>query len=76
MDELDRIFTQKKTSTKKNTPKEKKPSPKDTYSIRQENNKTLSKHTEEGFRIYSTEDLNIGKGGQTEECPFDCTCCF
>ena len=35
-----------------------------------------SRFTEEGFKIYSTEELNIGKGGDTADCPFDCNCCF
>jgi hypothetical protein len=35
-----------------------------------------TRFTEEGFKIYSTEELNIGKGGETEDCPFDCNCCF
>lgn len=35
-----------------------------------------TKFTEEGFKIYSTDDLEIGKGGETEDCPFDCKCCF
>jgi hypothetical protein len=26
--------------------------------------------------LYSTEELNIGKGGDTEDCPFDCKCCY
>jgi hypothetical protein len=26
--------------------------------------------------LYSTEELNIGKGGDTEDCPFDCQCCY
>lgn len=32
--------------------------------------------TEEGYKIYTPEELNIGKGGNTSECPFDCKCCF
>lgn len=32
--------------------------------------------TEEGWKIYTPEELNIGKGGETELCPFDCDCCF
>ena len=32
--------------------------------------------TEEGFKIYTTDELNIGKGGDTADCPFDCNCCF
>lgn len=30
----------------------------------------------EGLPVYSLEELNIGKGGGTPDCPFDCTCCF
>ncbi|CAO1621251.1 unnamed protein product [Jaminaea pallidilutea] len=33
--------------------------------------------TEEGYAIYSAEELKISKGaGDTPLCPFDCTCCF
>eukprot|EP01130_Rhizamoeba_saxonica_P004134 TRINITY_DN1704_c0_g1_i1.p2 TRINITY_DN1704_c0_g1~~TRINITY_DN1704_c0_g1_i1.p2 ORF type:complete len:110 (+),score=30.09 TRINITY_DN1704_c0_g1_i1:3-332(+) len=32
--------------------------------------------TEEGYRIYTLDELNIGKGGDTPDCPFDCQCCF
>jgi hypothetical protein len=35
-----------------------------------------TRFTEEGFKIYTTEDLNIGNGKDTEDCPFDCNCCF
>ena len=31
---------------------------------------------EEGLPIFSTEELNIGKGGNTGACPFECDCCF
>ena len=36
------------------------------------------KYTEEGWPIYSEEELKIGddKGGETADCPFDCQCCF
>ena len=34
------------------------------------------KYTEEGWPIYTEEELNIGKGGETADCPFDCQCCF
>lgn len=29
-----------------------------------------------GIKIYSEEDLKIGKGGNTRLCPIDCNCCF
>ncbi|EFP88265.2 uncharacterized protein PGTG_14349 [Puccinia graminis f. sp. tritici CRL 75-36-700-3] len=32
--------------------------------------------TEDGLMIYSVEELKIGLGQDTPECPFDCQCCF
>ncbi|EFJ51167.1 hypothetical protein VOLCADRAFT_103551 [Volvox carteri f. nagariensis] len=33
--------------------------------------------TEEGYAIYTEEELGLGKkGGDTDLCPFDCDCCF
>lgn len=36
------------------------------------------KRTEEGYAVYSEEELGLGKkgGGDTPQCPFDCNCCF
>lgn len=35
------------------------------------------KKTEEGFAIYTEDELGMGKkGGDTDKCPFDCDCCF
>jgi len=35
------------------------------------------KTTEEGFKIYTVDELKIGQGeGDTDLCPFDCNCCF
>ncbi|KAF4723911.1 hypothetical protein FOZ63_008614, partial [Perkinsus olseni] len=34
------------------------------------------KRTEEGYKIYTEEELKIGQGGNTPDCPFDCWCCF
>ncbi|BGP49573.1 hypothetical protein JCM10450v2_005468 [Rhodotorula kratochvilovae] len=34
------------------------------------------KKTEDGLPIYSFDELRIGFGGDTPECPFECTCCF
>lgn len=31
---------------------------------------------ESGMKIYNEEQLNIGKGGNTPQCPIDCSCCF
>lgn len=32
--------------------------------------------TEDGFRIYTDKELNMNKGGDTKDCPFDCSCCY
>ena len=36
------------------------------------------KKTDDGFAIYTADELKIGlKGsGNTDKCPFDCDCCF
>lgn len=33
------------------------------------------KFTEDGLPIYTEKELGLGKGGDTELCPFDCDCC-
>jgi len=33
-------------------------------------------YTDDGYRIYTEDELNIGIGGDTADCPFDCQCCF
>jgi hypothetical protein len=38
--------------------------------------KSKRRRTEDGLLIYSAEELNVGKGGNTDDCPFDCWCCF
>ena len=30
----------------------------------------------DGLRIFTEEELKIGQGGGTADCPFDCDCCF
>jgi hypothetical protein len=35
------------------------------------------KYTEEGYPVYTEEELGLNKaGGDTPDCPFDCNCCF
>lgn len=35
------------------------------------------KYTEEGYPIYTEEELKLNmEGGDTPDCPFDCNCCF
>ncbi|EZG65889.1 hypothetical protein GNI_081900 [Gregarina niphandrodes] len=33
-------------------------------------------YTEEGWPIYTMEELKLGQGGGTKLCPFECECCF
>ncbi|GBE59772.1 hypothetical protein, conserved [Babesia ovata] len=35
---------------------------------------TARRRTEDNLPVYTIEELNIGKGGDTDLCPFDCTC--
>ena len=35
-----------------------------------------NKYTKEGYKIYTADELKIGQGGDTPDCPFDCECCF
>ena len=34
------------------------------------------RYTEDGFPIYTDKELRVNEGGDTEDCPFDCQCCF
>ncbi|KAL4162748.1 hypothetical protein PRNP1_003280 [Phytophthora ramorum] len=34
------------------------------------------RYDEDGLAIYTESSLQIGKGGDTKDCPFDCWCCF
>ncbi|GLD95716.1 hypothetical protein PINS_up004394 [Pythium insidiosum] len=34
------------------------------------------RYDEDGLPIYTEASLQIGKGGDTADCPFDCWCCF
>jgi len=80
MDTIDKIFSQKSTDAKKqrdkDKPKRATPQPRETFSVRGSARKDGSTHTEDGLKIYSAEELRIGKGQNTPLCPFDCECCF
>ncbi|CAM0141031.1 unnamed protein product [Umbelopsis sp. WA50703] len=38
--------------------------------------KKSKRMTDDGYPLYDVKDLNIGLGGDTPDCPFDCTCCY
>jgi hypothetical protein len=48
----------------------------DPFALTERENKKSLDLTEEGWKIYTPEELSIGKGGETADCPFDCNCCF
>lgn len=31
--------------------------------------------TDDGFNLYTEEELGLGEPGSTPDCPFDCQCC-
>lgn len=35
-----------------------------------------ARKTTDGLKLYSEDELKIGKGGNTRKCPIDCDCCF
>ncbi|KAL6746650.1 hypothetical protein V8C86DRAFT_2936253 [Haematococcus lacustris] len=43
-----------------------------------EETKKGRKRTEEGYAVYTEEELGLGRpdAGNTDLCPFDCECCF
>lgn len=77
--EIDEIFAAKKTIKKEDATPQTKPTSKIKKSQLEEDelfNLKKSRKTEDGFKIYTKEELKIGLGGDTEDCPFDCTCCY
>ena len=76
--DLDSLFKNKKSKAIKKPEKDVK---KDAKPVKFEKPTVTKKegprkYTEEGFKIYSAAELKMGQGGNTEDCPFDCDCCF
>ncbi|KAJ1910869.1 hypothetical protein GGI13_000273 [Coemansia sp. RSA 455] len=81
--ETDDIFTAKATksvtvvdatATTTTTNQQKRPPKSDDFA---DSRGKGSKYTDDGLRVFYMEDLRIGEGeGETELCPFDCTCCY
>ncbi|KAI9105841.1 hypothetical protein DFS34DRAFT_644646 [Phlyctochytrium arcticum] len=34
------------------------------------------RRTDDGYKLFTTEELGIGKGADTPQCPFQCWCCY
>jgi hypothetical protein len=30
----------------------------------------------DGLAVFTEDELKVGQGGNTPQCPFDCECCF
>ncbi|CRH00060.1 conserved protein, unknown function [Plasmodium relictum] len=82
---IDDIFSKIKTKSTKDdeTKKVKKDQESVTKNKKKKDKNNVSKQkvnerlcTPDGLPIYSMEELKIGKGGYTKECPFECNCCF
>ncbi|WFD25460.1 hypothetical protein MNAN1_000420 [Malassezia nana] len=65
--------TSSKTST---APKQSRARPDDEDAAFADSRGRDRKRTEEGFRIFTEEELRLNEGGGTPLCPFDCNCCF
>ena len=77
---LDALF--KKKASKASKSKEKKPVAEikkqlkaDTTGKSKESKKKQRKYVD-NLPVFTEDELKIGKGGDTEDCPFDCNCCF
>jgi len=69
VEEIEEIFKSAKSKPKK-TAKVAKP--------RENSTKFHAKKAKSDakLKVYTEEELKIGKGGMTDKCPFDCDCCF
>jgi hypothetical protein len=56
--------------------KKKAGSSSDPFATATQLNKAQLDYTDEGWKIYTPQELSIGNGGDTDLCPFDCQCCF
>jgi hypothetical protein len=58
--------------------KKKKVAASDDFGFTRDANKGKGrKTTDDGFAVYDNVELRIGEGrGETENCPFDCECCY
>ncbi|CDU18081.1 hypothetical protein YYC_04606 [Plasmodium yoelii 17X] len=63
----------KKNNSEKKGTSSKIKKKKETYESKKNSNRL---HTPDGLPIYSMEELNMGRGGYTKDCPFECSCCF
>jgi hypothetical protein len=89
--DIDAIFAKVKKPAQKSVQPMKKPKPAKQESLKERGSASdplglgagstgggkKRRFTEEGWPIYSEEELKLNsKGGDTKDCPFDCDCCF
>ncbi|XP_024535809.1 uncharacterized protein C6G9.01c-like [Selaginella moellendorffii] len=83
--EIDAIFAEKSSAKKRKKPAvEQEQQPKARKRVKKKkknaakNQEEKRKKTQEGFSVYTEEELGCNKkdAGGTALCPFDCDCCF
>lgn len=87
--EIDDLFSRKKpstdpiaeTNTSKKTiptipPPASLPSDDDDWTDSKGARRRRRPTTDEGYPIFTATEMKIGLGGDTPECPFDCSCCY
>jgi hypothetical protein len=79
--EIDDLFstrTTKPTKPTKSTKPDKtaQPRPKDEIGDTRGKKKKARPLTDDGLPIFTAEEMGLNKGGDTADCPFDCSCCF
>ncbi|PJF20160.1 hypothetical protein PSACC_00007 [Paramicrosporidium saccamoebae] len=52
------------------------PRPKDDIGDTRGKKKKARPLTDDGLPIFTAEEMGLNKGGDTADCPFDCSCCF
>ncbi|KAI5172501.1 hypothetical protein NEFER03_1576 [Nematocida sp. LUAm3] len=68
MDALNEIFGKKQEKQKKRK--------ESSFSVREIPKNSSDAYTRDGYKIYTSEELKLGRGKETQDCPFNCNCCF
>ena len=76
--EIDELFDAKKSLPRKVEPTKEKPAAyeKDGLGDTRGTRTKARSLTKDGLPVYSAEEMRIGRGGGTAQCPFDCECCY
>jgi hypothetical protein len=73
-DEIDMLFTKRPAVIKAAAPTVVRP--KDDIGDTRGTKNRARPLTDDGLPIFTAEEMGIGTGGDTADCPFDCECCY